>query len=152
MQIPGARLEVQWLNSHALLWWPRVCRFRSRTQTSTQLIKLCCGSVSHIKWRKIGTDVSSGPIFLTHTHTKSDSWAPALDILCILTSPLLKHCAITTFKKWQHDPKKEAFLSGQAVGKLELFKPFFFLAMGQGTDKQSLSMSDPCRLQYKFLF
>ena len=22
---------------------------------------------SHIKWRKIGTDVSSGPIFLTHT-------------------------------------------------------------------------------------
>ena len=30
-----------------------------------QLIKPCCGSVPHTKQRKIGTDVSSGPIFLT---------------------------------------------------------------------------------------
>ena len=50
---------------HALLQLPRVCQFGSWAQTYTQLIKLCCGGVPHIKQRKMGLDVNSGPIFLS---------------------------------------------------------------------------------------
>ena len=39
--------------------------FRSQVQTYALLIKLCCGSVPHIKWREMGTGISSGPIFLS---------------------------------------------------------------------------------------
>ena len=34
--------------------------------TYTLLIKPCCGSIPHTKEGKVGTDVSPGPIFLTH--------------------------------------------------------------------------------------
>src|SRR3712207_8560964 len=33
--------------------------FVSQVRTYTLLIKPCCGSIPHIKWRKTGTDVSS---------------------------------------------------------------------------------------------
>ena len=46
---------------------PRVCRFGSQAWTYTLLIKPCYGSVPHTKKRKIGTDVSSGAIFLKQT-------------------------------------------------------------------------------------
>ena len=59
---------AQWLKSlgsSALLEQPRVCGFGSWARTYTQLIKPCCGSVPHIKWRNLGTDVSSRTVFLT---------------------------------------------------------------------------------------
>ena len=42
----------------------RVCRFRSCLWTYTTC-QPCCGSDPHIKWSKIGTDISSGLIFLS---------------------------------------------------------------------------------------
>ena len=56
---------AQWLSLHAPHQWPRVCGFRSRAHTYTLLIKPCSHDVPHTKQRKTGTDVSSGPIFLT---------------------------------------------------------------------------------------
>ena len=43
----------------------QVHRLGSWVQTYTPLIKPCCGGIPHTKQRKISTDVSSGPIFLT---------------------------------------------------------------------------------------
>ena len=59
----GASLVSQWLHLHTPLQWPRVCRFRSQAWTYIWLINPCCGS-KHTKWREIGTDVSSGTVFL----------------------------------------------------------------------------------------
>ena len=61
----GAGPVAWWLSWHTPLWRPGVCRFRSQAQTYTPLIKPCCAGVPHTKQRKIGADVSSGPIFLT---------------------------------------------------------------------------------------
>ena len=61
---------AQWLSSCALLWWPRVRGFKSQVWTYTLLIKPCFGGVPHTKWRKIGTDVSSGTVFLTKKKRK----------------------------------------------------------------------------------
>lgn len=71
-----------------------------------------------------------------------------------LTSAPLTCCAHTALKKLQHHAKAEALLSGQAIKKLELFKHFFFpwhWVTGQA-GRESLSLSDPRRLKYKFLF
>ena len=43
--------------------------FGSQAQTYT-IHQLCCGGDSHIKGRKIGTDVSSGLIFLKEKQRK----------------------------------------------------------------------------------
>ena len=45
------------------LWQPRVPSFRSRVQTHSTH-QPPCGGIPYTKWRKIGTDVSSGLIFL----------------------------------------------------------------------------------------
>ena len=34
---------VQWLSSHILLKWPRVCQFRSQVWTYALLVRPCCG-------------------------------------------------------------------------------------------------------------
>ena len=44
---------------------PGVRRFGSTAQTYTLLVMSCCGGIPHTKCREIGTDVSSGPVFLT---------------------------------------------------------------------------------------
>ena len=41
-----------------------------QVRTYILLIKPCCGGVPYTKERKIGTDVSSGPIFLTKKKKK----------------------------------------------------------------------------------
>ena len=55
---------AQRLSVHMLLRWPRVCQFRSRVQTWHRLASHAVVGVPHIKWRKMGTDVRSGPVFL----------------------------------------------------------------------------------------
>ena len=45
--------------------WPRVHRFGSLVRTRHHLACHAVVGVSHIKWRKMGTDVSSGPVFLS---------------------------------------------------------------------------------------
>ena len=42
----------------------RYSQVRSWAQIYTILIQPCCGGIPHTKWRKIGTDVSSGTVFL----------------------------------------------------------------------------------------
>ena len=59
-----------WLGSRALLWQPGICGFGSRAWTYIPLIKPSCCSIPYTKWRKIGTDLSSGPISLTKTKQK----------------------------------------------------------------------------------
>ena len=51
----------------------RGSRVQIPVQTYAPLIKPCCDGVPHTKWRKIGTDVSSGPIFLTKKKRERDS-------------------------------------------------------------------------------
>ena len=46
---------------------------RSQVQTHTTHQPCCVGN-PHIKWRKIGTDVSSGLIFLKQTKKKNKDW------------------------------------------------------------------------------
>ena len=65
MLTSGASPVAWWWSLHPLLQQPRVCWFRSQARIYTLLIKPCCGGIPHTKKRKIGTDVSSGPIFLT---------------------------------------------------------------------------------------
>ena len=61
----GASPMVEWLSLRAPHQQPRVHRFGSRAWTYTLLIKPCCGGIPYTKYRKIGTDVSSVPIFFT---------------------------------------------------------------------------------------
>ena len=65
----GASSVAQWLSLCAPLPWPWVRRFGSRAQTQDPLSSHA-EAAFHIEQRKIVTDVSSGPLFLTHTHTK----------------------------------------------------------------------------------
>ena len=60
-----AGLVVQWVSSCALLLWPTAHGFGSQVWTYVLLIKPCCGGVPHRKQRKMGTDISSGTIFLS---------------------------------------------------------------------------------------
>ena len=66
----GAGALAEWLSSCAPLWWPRVRRFGSWAWTYTPLIRPCCVSIPHTKWRKIGTDVSSATTFLKEKKSK----------------------------------------------------------------------------------
>ena len=61
----GASLVAQQLSSHVPPWRPGVHRFRSRVQTRHCLASHAAVGAPHIKWRKMGTDVSSGPVFLS---------------------------------------------------------------------------------------
>ena len=56
---------AQWLSLHVPLRQPRVCPFGSQVWTWHHLANHAVVGVPHIKWRKVGTDVSSGPVFLS---------------------------------------------------------------------------------------
>ena len=57
---------VQQLSLHILLQWPRVHWFGSWVQTDAPLGKPYCGRrPTYKKKRKMGTDVTSGPVFLS---------------------------------------------------------------------------------------
>ena len=60
-----AGLVAQWLSSHVLLRRPRVGWFRSPVWTWHRLASHAVAGVPHIKWRKMGMDVSLGPVFLS---------------------------------------------------------------------------------------
>ena len=64
-----------WLSSHTLLLRPGVHGFGSQAQTCILLIRPSCGSIPHIKQRKMGTDVSSATIFLKQ---KEEDWQQSL--------------------------------------------------------------------------
>ena len=62
----GARPVVQWLSSHVPLLGGRGSRVQIPGADMTPLGKShAVVGVPHIKWRKVGTDVSSGPVFLS---------------------------------------------------------------------------------------
>ena len=63
--ILGAGPMVQWVSSHvpASAAWGLPVRFRVRTWH--HLTSHAVGGVPHIKQRKMGTEVSSGPVFLS---------------------------------------------------------------------------------------
>ena len=56
---------AQQLSSHVLLWQPGVHQFRSRVQTWHRMASHAVAGIPHIKERKMGMDVSSGPVFLS---------------------------------------------------------------------------------------
>ena len=64
-QCPGAGLVAQWLSTHVPLQWPGVRQFRSQVQTWHRLTGHAVAGIPHIKERKMGMDVSSGPVFLS---------------------------------------------------------------------------------------
>src|SRR3712207_8551795 len=57
------------------LQWLGVRGLRSWSWTYTLLIKPCCGGVPQTKWRKVGTDVTSGTILLKQ---KEEDWQQML--------------------------------------------------------------------------
>ena len=61
----GAGLVAQWLGSRVPLRRPGVRRFGSQVQTWHCLAVCAVVGVPHIEWRKMGMDVSSGPLFLS---------------------------------------------------------------------------------------
>ena len=71
----GAGLVVQALSEHVSLQWPRVHQFGSRVGTGHHLPSHAVVGIPHIKWRKMGTDVSSGPVFLSK---KEEDWQQML--------------------------------------------------------------------------
>ena len=66
--------------------------------THCLLIKPCCGSVPHTGLRKTGADVSSGWIFLTHTHTQNSSQYYTLKIYH--DTHTLKFLSASEFVAW----------------------------------------------------
>ena len=56
---------AQWLSLHVPLWRPRVRQFGFRVQAWHHLATHAVAGVPHIKWRNMGTDVSSGLVFLS---------------------------------------------------------------------------------------
>ena len=61
----GASLVVQQLSSHIQIRQPRVCQLGSRVWTWHGLSSHAMAGIPHIKQRKIGMDISSGPDFLS---------------------------------------------------------------------------------------
>ena len=61
----GASPVAQLLSLHIPLQWPRVCWLGSRVRTWHCLSSHAVAGIPHIKWRKMGMDVSSGPVFLS---------------------------------------------------------------------------------------
>ena len=67
---PGGQPHGQVVKVLCTLLWVQVCGFGSQVQTySTH--QPCCGGIPHTKQRKTGTDVSSGPLFLTDTQKRN---------------------------------------------------------------------------------
>ena len=64
-KIRGVGLVAQWLSLHALLRRPRICHYRSRVWNCDRLSSHAVAGVWHIKQRKMDTDISSGPVFLS---------------------------------------------------------------------------------------
>ena len=56
---------VQWLRLHIPLLQPGISWFGSQVRTWHHLASHAVVGVPHIKWRKMGTDVSSGSVFLS---------------------------------------------------------------------------------------
>ena len=56
---------AQWLCANVPLWQPRVHQFGSRVLTWHCLASHAVVGVPHLKQRKMGTDVSSGPVLLS---------------------------------------------------------------------------------------
>ena len=71
----GAGLVVQGLSSYILLQRPGIRRPRSQVQTYVPLGKQAVAGIPHKKERKMGTDVSSGPVFLSK---KEEDWQQML--------------------------------------------------------------------------
>ena len=61
----GACLVAQRLSVYVPLWWPGVHQFRSQVWTWHCLESHAVVGIIHIMQRKMGTDVSSGPVFLS---------------------------------------------------------------------------------------
>ena len=61
----GAGLVAQWLSLHLPLWRPRVCQFGSPVKPMHCLASHAVAGIPQIKQRKVGMDVSSGPVFLS---------------------------------------------------------------------------------------
>ena len=61
----GACLVAQQLSTHVLPLQPGVGWFGSRVQTWRGLASHAVVGIPHIKHRKMGMDVSSGPVFLS---------------------------------------------------------------------------------------
>ena len=68
----GAGPVVQQLSVRVLLWQPGVCQFGSWVWTWHHLKSHAAVGIPHIKYRKMGTDVSSGPVFLCKK--KEEDW------------------------------------------------------------------------------
>ena len=64
-EISGVGPVAQQLSAHVPLWQPRVHQPGSRVQTWHCLAGHAVVGVPHIKWKKMGMDVSSGPVFLS---------------------------------------------------------------------------------------
>ena len=60
-----AGLVAQQLSSNVLLWRPGVCRFGSWVRTWHRSLSHAVVGIPHIKYRKMGMDVSSGPASLS---------------------------------------------------------------------------------------
>ena len=107
------RPVVQWLGSRTPFWLPGVHEFRSWVQTYTVLIKPCCGGIPYTKQRKVGIDVSSGPIFLTHKK----------DIIQIMTS--LSHFHVLVLSQLLTLIKSPSYLTSSSILPLDpLFTKF----------------------------
>ena len=65
----GAAPVAQWLISHILLWWPRGSPVRSRPIRC--LASHAVAGIPHVKQKRMGMDVSSGPVFLSK---KEEDW------------------------------------------------------------------------------
>ena len=61
----GAGPVAQRLSVYIPLWQPAVCQLASWVWTWHRLASHATVGVPHIKWRKMGMDVSSGPVFLS---------------------------------------------------------------------------------------
>ena len=59
----GACRVAQRLSVHVPLSWPGVRRFRSQVRTQHHLASHAVAGIPHIKQRKMGTGVSSEPVF-----------------------------------------------------------------------------------------
>ena len=56
---------AQWLSWYILLRWPRVCQFGSQVRIWHHWSNHAVVGIPRIKQRKMGMDVSSGPVFLS---------------------------------------------------------------------------------------
>ena len=77
----GAGLVAQWLSSHVPLQQAEIRQFRFWAWTWHHLASHAVVGVPHIKQRKMGTDVSSGPVFLSKKRRISSRFSSGLIFL-----------------------------------------------------------------------